>query len=96
MASASAKSLARYIARTGESFSCANSSESSTLSTSPMRTFVSSGTSKPASFAMVTGFCPTIFALSAPLMRIVLRVFSVSAGESRWQPDLAKSARTSS
>ncbi len=49
LSSASSKSFAWYIASTGESFSCANSSESSTLSTSPMRIFVSSGTSTPAS-----------------------------------------------
>ena len=96
MATASAKSFARYMARTGESFSWANSSEGSTLVTSPMRTFVSSGTSKPASAAIRAAGWPTIFALSAPLMRMVLRVFSVSSAERMWQPILRKRARTSS
>ena len=73
LSSASSKSFAWYIASTGESFSCANSSESSTLSTSPMRIFVSSGTSTPASAAMVCALWPTIFAFNAPLIKIVWR-----------------------
>ena len=43
------------------------------LSTSPMRIFVSSGTSTPASAAMVCALWPTIFAFSAPLIKIVWR-----------------------
>ena len=50
---ASLKSSDLYIARTGESFSCANSSDKSTEATSPMRILVSRDTSTPASFAMV-------------------------------------------
>ena len=53
LASASSKSLDLYMARTGESFSCANSSERSTEVTSPMRILVFSGTVIPASLPIV-------------------------------------------
>ena len=47
------KSFALYIARTGDNFSCANSSERSTEVTSPMRILVVSGTSMPESFPIL-------------------------------------------
>ena len=79
MAAASSNVAARYMASTGESFSCANSSAGSTLSTSPMRIFVPAGTSTPAISAMVQALWPTMRALSEPLMRMVLRTRSVSS-----------------
>ena len=78
LAAASSNVAARYMASTGESFSCANSSAGSTLSTSPMRIFVP-GTSTPAISAMVQALWPTMRALSEPLMRMVLRTRSVSS-----------------
>ena len=48
LATASWKVLARYMASTGESFSWAKGSETSTLSTSPMRILVAAGTATPA------------------------------------------------
>ena len=51
--SASSKSVALYMASTGLSFSWANGSEMSVDSTSPINIFVFSGTSTPASLAMV-------------------------------------------
>ena len=67
------------MAKTGESFSCANSSDNSTLVTSPIRILASSGTVTPASFAMVNALWPTMRAFSAPLIKMVLRTFSVSS-----------------
>ena len=61
-----------------------------------MRIFVSSGTSKPAIFAMAAGRWPTIFALSAPLMSIVARILSASALLRKWQPRFRNSAFTAS
>ncbi len=81
MSTAWSKSFARYIASTGLSFSCANGSDLSTLVTSPIMTFVAAGISTPASFAIVTGFWPTIFALTVPFsLRIILRTLSSSSG----------------
>ena len=76
---ASSKVLALYMASTGESFSWAISSDGSTLVTSPMRIFVFSGTSKPASLAMVWALWPTILALTEPLMMTVFLTLSSSA-----------------
>ena len=50
---ASSNVAALYIASTGDNFSCANSSEISTDSTSPIKILVSSGTSTPASCAIL-------------------------------------------
>ena len=52
-ASASSKFLALYRARTGDNFSCANGSSSSTDSTSPIRTLAVFGTANPASSAIL-------------------------------------------
>ncbi len=71
--------FALYMASTGESFSCANSSLISTDSTSPIRILVSAGTVTPAISAIVAAFCPTILAFSAPLIRIVFLTFSISS-----------------
>ena len=49
-------SFALYIASTGDSFSCVNSSDKSTLSTSPISIFVVAGTSTPAKLAIVAAF----------------------------------------
>ena len=49
----------------------------------PGTVLVFSGTETPARVAMVCALWPTIFALSAPLMRMVLRTFSISSGLSR-------------
>ena len=80
---ASSKLEALYIANTGDSFSCANSSDSSTLSTSPTSIFIFSSTSTPASFAIVYADCPTILAFNAPFIIIVFLTFSVSSAFSK-------------
>ena len=80
---ASSKLVDLYIAKTGDSFSCANSSDKSTLSTSPINIFVFSGTSISANFAIVCADCPTIFALRAPFIMIVFLTFSVCSGFSK-------------
>ena len=77
---ASSKLDALYIAKTGESFSCANSSDKSTLSTSPINIFVFSATSTPANCAIVCADCPTILAFNAPFIIIVFLTFSVCSG----------------
>ena len=79
ISSALSKSRLLYMPSIVVSFSCPNASELSVEVASPMSTFVDSGTSKPAIFAMATGLCPTIFALSAPLMSIVARILSASS-----------------
>ena len=96
MSSASSKSFDLYMPRIVVSFSWPNASALSVEVASPMRIFVSSGTSKPAILAMVTGRCPTIFALSAPLMSIVRRTLSASALSRKWQPRFWNSAFTAS
>ena len=55
MSSALSKFLLLYMPRIVVSFSWPNASELSVEVASPMRTFVSSGTSKPAILAIVTG-----------------------------------------
>ena len=77
---ASSKLFALYIAKTGDNFSCANSSVNSTLSTSPIKIFVFSGTSIPAKAAIVWAFWPTILAFNAPFIIMVFLTFSVSSG----------------
>jgi hypothetical protein len=96
LARASPKSLARYMAKTGESFSWASSSPGSTRTTSPTRIFVAAGTSKPARAATAAAGWPTIRALTAPFMMMVLRILASSALESMWQPRRASSLRTRS
>ena len=76
---AASKSLALYIASTGESFSWAKASSISTDSTSPIKTLVSTGTSKPASFAIVQAVCPTILEFNPPFTKIIFLIFSVSS-----------------
>ena len=78
-AKASFISLALYMASTGESFSCANSSESSTDSTSPISTLADFGTFTPESSAILYAVWPTILALSEPFMMMVLRTLSISS-----------------
>ena len=79
LATASSKSFALYIAKTGDSFSCANSSDKSTFSTSPINILVFSVTFTPASSAIVCADCPTIFAFKAPFIIIVFLTFSISS-----------------
>ena len=76
---ASSNEFALYIASTGDSFSWANSSDKSTLSTSPINIFVFSGTSTPANSAILWAFWPTIFEFKAPFIIIVFLTFSVSS-----------------
>ena len=76
---ASSKLFALYIASTGDNFSCANSSDKSTLSTSPIKIFVFSGTSTYANFAIVCADCPTIFAFNDPFIIIVFLTFYISS-----------------
>ena len=78
-ASASSKVFALYIPSTGDSFSCANSSDMSTDSTSPIRILVSSGTLTPAIFAISYADLPGILLFRAPLMMMVLRTLSNSS-----------------
>ena len=84
------------MASTGDSFSWANSSEISTLSTSPIRILVLSGTVTPASWAILKADWPTILAFRAPLMMMVLRTLFSSDLERIWQPRFTNSAFTAS
>ena len=77
---ASSKFLVLYIAKTGDNFSCENSSSNSTEVTSPTKTLAVTGTFTPANSAILWAGCPTILAFKAPFIKIVFLTFSTSAG----------------
>ena len=96
MSNASSVSEARYMASTGESFSRANGSSGDTSSTSPMSTFVCSGTEMPAICAMVSALWPTIFAFRTPFTSSVRLSASSASPSTKQQPRRRNSAFTRS
>ena len=94
LATASAKSRARYSPRVGDSFSWAKASSGPTESTSPISTWVPAGTSIPAIPAMVAADWPTMAGLSAPSTRINRRRASRPWASRMCPPWLANRART--
>ena len=94
MSQASWKSLARYMASVGESFSCANGSAVLVSDTSPTSTLVKGGTLTPAISAMASADWPTMAEFSAPFFISTLRTASVSFLFRMKPPCLRKRSRT--
>ena len=84
------------MASTGDSFSCANGSLISTDETSPTSMRALSGTSNPQSCAILGALCPTILALTEPLMSIVARTLSVCSALRKYAPRYSISFLTAS